>query len=283
MAASGTRRTRATLLPVMDAAELPAAFTDRMRQAIARHELSVVFQPQADAESGVLTGFEALVRWRLPDGTMVPPDIFVPMAEGGDGILVLGEWVLRRACETAARWRSAGLTEVPVSVNASPRQFESPGFARTVLGILAQTGLPAASLKLELTETALFDGSAQAHDTMMALRGAGVSLVLDDFGTGYSSLALLRRVPVEALKIDKQFVQAMVDDRDAAAIVHAIIALAHALGLQVIAEGIETPEQALFLRAYRCDRIQGYLLSHPLSEREVSAFMALRAGRRPSE
>ncbi len=250
----------------------PGAFSDRIAQAIARDELRLAYQPQADADSGRLSGFEALARWRLEDGTVIPPDVFIPMAETSDAIHRLGEWVLRSACATAAGWMRDGIADVPVAVNLSARQLDDPGLARMVLGVLAETGLPAANLKLELTETALFDHGGAARETLTRLRGAGVRLVLDDFGTGYSSLALLRRVPVEALKIDKHFTQAMVEDRDAAAIVHAIVALAHALGLQVVAEGVETREQLLFLRAYRCDRIQGYLLSRPLAPDDVPAF-----------
>ncbi|WP_448188951.1 putative bifunctional diguanylate cyclase/phosphodiesterase [Azospirillum sp. sgz301742] len=262
--------------------EVAAAFAERLRAAIDRDELWLAYQPQADAHTGRLTGFEALVRWRLPDGTVLPPDVFIPMAEAGDGIHILGDWVLRRACATAAGWMRDGLADVAVAVNLSSRQLEDPGLARAVLGVLNETGLPASNLKLELTETVLFQGGEQARQLLLELRGAGVRLVLDDFGTGYSSLSLLRKVPVEALKIDKHFVSAMVEDRDAAAIVHAIVALAHALGLQVIAEGVETAEQLLFLRAYRCDRIQGYHFSRPLAADDVPAFISRNAGQPPA-
>ncbi|HYD70309.1 EAL domain-containing protein [Azospirillum sp.] len=278
MAATSKILTDAGLLGPTPPEQVEDAFTERLREAIERDELMLAYQPQADAHTGTLTGFEALVRWRLSDGTVVPPDVFIPMAEATGAIDALGEWVLRRACETMAGWLRDGMADVPVAVNVSSHQFNRPGLARTVLGVLTETGLPANNLKLELTETALFHGGDAAREALLELRGAGVRLVLDDFGTGYSSLALLRKVPVEALKIDKHFVQAMVEDRDAAAIVHAVIALAHALGLQVIAEGVETPEQLLFLRAYRCDRIQGYLLSRPLHEPDVPDFIAALGG-----
>ncbi len=266
---------------VSDAGALDDGFADRVRDAIAHRELSLAFQPQADLQTGRLSGFEALARWRLADGTMIPPDVFVPMAETGDAIHVLGEWALRTACETAAGWMQAGIADVPVAVNLSPRQLDAPGFARQTLRILADTGLPATNLKLELTETALFDHSAEARETLLQLRGAGVRLMLDDFGTGYSSLALLRRIPVESLKIDKQFIQAMVEDRDAAAIVQAVIALAHALGMSVVAEGVETSEQRLYLQAYRCDYLQGYWLSRPLSADDVAGFIVRHAAQPP--
>ncbi|MCW2246151.1 EAL domain-containing protein (putative c-di-GMP-specific phosphodiesterase class I) [Azospirillum fermentarium] len=248
-------------------------FAGRLRAAMANGELSLVFQPQTDTHTGALTGFEALARWRLPDGTAVPPAVFVPMAEETDAIHVLGEWALRRACETAAGWRALGTADVPVAVNLSGRQLDDPGLARLVLQTLAGTGLPADNLKLELTETALFTHEETAHGTIAALRAAGVRLVLDDFGTGYSSLSHLRRLPVETLKIDRHFVQSMVEDRDAAAIVHAVIALAHALGLTVTAEGVETAEQALYLRAFRCDRLQGYHIARPLPAADVPGFV----------
>ncbi|WP_345773781.1 EAL domain-containing protein [Azospirillum endophyticum] len=254
-----------------------AGFVERVRDAIDRQELSLVFQPQADVATNRLTGFEALSRWRLSDGTMLPPDVFVPMAEQGEAIHLLGEWTLRTACAAAAGWVRAGYPDIPVSVNLSARQLDDPGLVLKVLGILAETGLPAANLKLELTETSMFSQAAEAREALVQLRGAGIRLVLDDFGTGWSSLATLRRVPVEALKIDKQFVQAMVEDRDAAAIVQAVVALAHALDLGVVAEGVETPEQRLYLQAYRCDVLQGYWLSRPLTTDGVSDFLAKRS------
>ncbi|MGQ9371521.1 putative bifunctional diguanylate cyclase/phosphodiesterase [Azospirillum sp. ST 5-10] len=269
--------TEAGVLGAMAADEQHDAFAERLGEAIARDELYLAWQPQVDTHGGRLTGFEALVRWRLSDGTVIPPDVFVPMAEGGEAIHRLGDWVLRTACETAAAWAHDGLTDVPVAVNLSARQLEVPGLARGVLGVLADTGLPAAHLKLELTETALFEHGEAARESLLELRGAGVRLVLDDFGTGYSSLTLLRKVPVESLKIDKHFVQAMVEDRDAAAIVHGVIAMAHALGLEVVAEGVETTEQLLFLRAYRCDHAQGYLMARPMPRADVPDFIARNA------
>lgn len=262
-----------------------AGFVERVRDAIDRQELSLVFQPQADVFTNRLTGFEALSRWRLSDGTMLPPDVFVPMAEQGEAIHLLGEWTLRAACTAAAGWLRAGIVDVPVSVNLSARQLDDPGLVLKVLGILTETGLPAANLKLELTETAMFSHTADAREALLQLRGAGIRMVLDDFGTGWSSLATLRRVPVEALKIDKQFVQAMVEDRDAAAIVQAVVALAHALDLGVVAEGVETAEQRLYLQAYRCDTLQGYWLSRPLTADGVAAFLSERnvvVGLKPS-
>lgn len=255
----------------------PGGFNERLRAALADGELFPVFQPQADVESGRITGWEALARWRLADGTMIPPDLFIPLAEDGGSIAELGDWILRRTCAVAAAWLDDGLSEVPVAVNLSARQLDPPGFAGRVLGILAETGLPAAHLKLELTETAPLAASSVAWNTLRELRGAGVGLVLDDFGTGHSSLALLRRIPLEAVKIDRGFVAAMIEDHTAATIVQAVIALAHALGLTVIAEGVETDEQRLFLRAHRCDRMQGYLLARPMAEPDARAFIATRA------
>lgn len=256
------------------------ALTERLRLAIDRAELSVAFQPQVRAADGGLYGFEALVRWRLPDGTDVPPALFVPLAEESEAIQVLGDWVLRRACTVAARWRDGGAPAMPVAVNVSPRQLGASDIAGSVMGVLADTGLPAENLKLELTETAQLPASPALDAKLAALQAAGVRLVLDDFGTGYSSLALLRRIPVEALKIDRQFVTGMVQDDRPAVIVHAVIALAHALGIEAVAEGVETRDELLVLRAFRCDRIQGYLIAHPMTEAQVPEFIARTAAPR---
>ncbi len=273
MAAIGKVLADVGLPAALDAAAIPGAFAERIRDAIAAGEITLQFQPQADAVTLGLTGFEALARWRLSDGTMIPPDVFVPLAEETGAIGFLGAWILRHACETAAAWRRDGVCDAPMAVNLSARQLDDPDLPRLVLATLVETGLPAAGLKLELTETARVQDEAQARDALAALRGAGIGLVMDDFGAGYASLAALRRLPMDMVKIDRSFVQAMVEDRDAGAIVHAVVALAHELGLGVVAEGVETPEQLLYLRAYRCDRIQGWLLSRPLAADAVPEFV----------
>lgn len=251
----------------------------RLHQAIDRNAFTVRYQPQAGTAGLNLTGFEALVRWSGEDGIPISPVDFIPLAEKTGLIIPLGELVLRTACQQASSWRRAGLIDVPVSVNLSALQLNDPALADTVFGVLDETGLPPSRLKLELTETALFHGTATARQTMMALHGAGIRFALDDFGTGYSSLSLLRQIPVETLKIDKSFVQTMTEDTDSAAIVNAIIALAHALHMQVVAEGVETREQLIYLRAYRSDHVQGYLMAPPLRTEDVAEFVQKNAAR----
>jgi PAS domain S-box-containing protein len=245
----------------------------RLRLAIERDEFHLLYQPKMNADTLEITGFEALIRWHDPEHGIVSPDHFIPVAEETGLILPLGDLVLEKACRCFAQWRKEGVLDVPVSVNLSARQLADPDFGRRVLRMLADTGLPAERLKLELTESALFGSTEAVRDVLTRLHGAGVGFLLDDFGTGYSSLAYLKRFPIEAIKIDRSFIQPMVEDRDSASIVHAIINMAHALNMEVVAEGVETKEQLIFLRAYRCDRLQGYLMSPPLSACEVVAAM----------
>jgi PAS domain S-box-containing protein len=253
----------------------------RLRRAIDRAEFELHYQPQADADTLAVTGFEALVRWRDPGtGRYVPPAEFIPLAEESGLILPLGELVLEEACRRLAGWRAAGVVDAPVSVNLSGRQLGDPQLCRKVLDALARTGLPADRLKIELTETVLFGSSEGHRDALMQLREAGIRLLLDDFGTGYSSLSYLKRFPIEAIKIDRSFVQAMVREPESALIVQSTIAMAHALGMQTVAEGVETRDELIFLRAYRCDQIQGYLFAKPLPPEGVEEM--LRGAARPA-
>jgi EAL domain-containing protein (putative c-di-GMP-specific phosphodiesterase class I)/GGDEF domain-containing protein/PAS domain-containing protein len=251
----------------------------RLRRAIDRAEFELHYQPQADADTREITGFEALVRWRDPDsGRYVPPVEFIPVAEDSGLILPLGELVLAEACRQFAAWRAAGLVDVPVSVNLSGRQLADPRLCAKALDTLDRTGLPANRLKIELTETVLFGSSEGHRDTLMQLHDAGIRLLLDDFGTGYSSLSYLKRFPIEAIKVDRSFIQAMVREPDFALIVQSTIAMAHALGMQVVAEGVETLEELTFLRAYRCDQVQGYLIAKPLPPDGVEDLLLAARG-----
>jgi EAL domain-containing protein (putative c-di-GMP-specific phosphodiesterase class I) len=246
----------------------------RIKRAIDRGEFELHYQPQADADTGAIQGFEALVRWRdTVSGRYVPPMEFIPVAEESGLILPLGELVLEEACRRFAAWRAEGVLDLPVSVNLSGRQLADPGFCRKALDALTRTGLPADRLKIELTETVLFGSSDGHRDTLMQLHDAGIRLLLDDFGTGYSSLSYLKRFPIEAIKVDRSFVQAMVREKDSALIVQSTIAMAHALGMKVVAEGVETQEELTYLRAYRCDQVQGYLIAKPLPPGEVEALV----------
>ncbi|UEM04649.1 EAL domain-containing protein [Skermanella rosea] len=245
----------------------------RLRRAIDADQFELLYQPKIEVETLKLTGFEALVRWRGEDGALISPGEFIPAAEETGLIIPLGELVLRDACRQMAEWRREGVVDVPVSVNLSGRQVSDPLLSRKALAILRDSGLPASHLKLELTETALFRSTPGIRDALLELHAAGVRFMLDDFGTGYSSLSYLKRFPIEAIKIDKSFVQSMVEDPDAASIVNAIINMAHALKMRVVAEGVETHEQLIFLRAYRCDRMQGFLFAPPTPVADIPALV----------
>lgn len=244
-----------------------------LRRALAREELVVYYQPQASMETGAIIGMEALLRWRHPTRGMVSPLEFVPMAEETGLIIELGEWVLRTVCMQVKQWMREGHTELRVAVNVSVSQLLQKDFAATVEQALIDAGLPACKLELEITESTLME---HAQDTLAALdclRSLGIRLTIDDFGTGYSSLSYLKRFPVDIIKIDRSFVRDIVEDADDAAIVTGIIALAHSLRLQVVAEGVETSEQLDFLRSRSCDILQGFYLSKPVPAQQVRELL----------
>jgi EAL domain-containing protein (putative c-di-GMP-specific phosphodiesterase class I)/PleD family two-component response regulator len=244
----------------------------RLRLALERDEFLLHYQPQVDLRDGTVVGAEALIRWQSPEG-LVPPGEFIGLAEQSDLILAIGAWVLLTACEQAQRWNSAGHATLRMAVNLSARQFAQPGLVDMVARILDQTGLPPAQLEIELTETVVMQDLARSTDTLRALKRLGVQLSIDDFGTGYSSLAYLKRFPIDALKIDQSFVRDLGRDDDDAAIVKAIISMAHSMGVRVIAEGVETDQQCAYLRDQRCDEIQGYLFSRPLPASQWQALL----------
>ena len=245
----------------------------RLRQALKNEEFLLHYQPQLDIASGRIIGVEALVRWQPPDGPLVPPGHFIPVAEQSGLIIALGEWVLFEACRQAAAWQAAGLPPIVVAVNLSALQFRRGNILDTVTAALAQSGLPARYLELELTESILLQDVEAAMTILHSLKDLGVQLSIDDFGTGYSSLSYLKRLAVDKLKIDQSFVRDLATDADDAAIVRAIVQLGHTLQLTVIAEGVETPEQLAFLTDYGCDEAQGYLLSRPLTAAAVEPLL----------
>lgn len=244
-----------------------------LRQALARGEFLLHYQPQVNLASGAIIGAEALVRWRQPERGLVSPGEFIPLAEEAGLIVPLGEWVLREACRQARAWRDAGLPEIGMSVNLSARQFRAPGLVQTILGVLAETGLEARLLEMEITESMVMHDPEGAIAVLGELQQQGISFAMDDFGTGYSSLNYLKRFPIHKLKIDQSFVRHITTDPDDAAITNAVIELAHGLKLKVIAEGVETEEQRAFLRAHRCDEMQGYLFSRPVPAEEMGALL----------
>ncbi len=246
------------------AAQRRLVIANQLRQAIARGELSLHFQPQIDIVRGTIFSAEALLRWKQPERGWTAPNEFIPIAEETGLILGIGEWVLREACAQLRRWRDAGHASLGIAVNLSARQLLQPGFAGIVADILHQSGVPASALDLEITESMLMHPSDDNLGPLAELSRMGVQLSVDDFGTGYSSLSYLKRFPIHALKIDQSFVRGIGQAQNDAAITSTIIAMAHSLNLKVIAEGVETAEQAAFLRAHRCVFAQGFYYSKPL-------------------
>jgi diguanylate cyclase (GGDEF)-like protein len=238
-------------------------------QALTAKQFELYFQPQMDLRTGAVIGFEALVRWQHSERGLIGPGEFIPVAEETGQIVPLGNWVLAEACRIAAGWPS----DLRVAVNLSAVQFRSSAVLELVDEALANSGLAPERLEVEITESALIEDHDGAQATLVALRGRGVRVALDDFGTGYSSLAYLRRFPMDKLKIDGMFVRSLDSDADAQAVVTAIISLARALRLETTAEGIETAEQLVMLKALGCDDVQGYLISRPMPGHEVEAYL----------
>ncbi len=243
-----------------------------LRRAQERGEFVLRYQPKVDIPSGRIIGVEALLRWILPDQSRVSPAEFIPIAEETGLIVPIGEWVLRTACAQNVAWQAAGLPPVRMAVNLSARQFKQQDLVQMVARVLEETGCSATHLELEITESVVMDRPEAAAEIMRQFSHMGVHLSIDDFGTGYSSLSYLKRFPINTLKIDQSFVKEIPGNTDDAAIVKAVIALAHSLKLKVIAEGVETESQLNFLRNQRCDEMQGYLFSRPVSS---DAFVQL--------
>jgi len=247
----------------------------RLRAALEHGEFSLVYQPQVDVRTGTIKSVEALIRWTHPVQGMIPPLDFIPLAEEIGLILPIGNWVLRTACADAARWMHDG-NSVRIAVNLSPVQFRDPALVGTVADVLEQTGLAAAFLDLEVTESAVMEYTDVNLATLHALRKAGVRIALDDFGTGYSSLSYLKRMPISNLKVDRSFVSGLPHDSENLAIVRAILAMAASLGFSVTAEGVETLEQALVLKAMDCAFLQGYFFSKPVPANEIPRLLSCR-------
>jgi EAL domain-containing protein (putative c-di-GMP-specific phosphodiesterase class I) len=235
-----------------------------LRRALRNEEFALVFQPIVAADGESIEAVEALLRWNDPARGMVSPAEFIPVLEQTGLIVPVGEWVLREACRRMRLWNAQGALPVTLSVNVSPMQFAEGNFVRQVLSTLQATGLPARQLQLEVTEGLLLDPTPEALRKMDALTDAGVRLAVDDFGMGYSSLAYLKRFRLHALKIDRMFVRDVPRLPQDSAIVRAIVELAHALGLHVTAEGVETAEQQLALQRLGCDSMQGFLFARPM-------------------
>jgi len=243
-----------------------------LRTAIASQQLMVYYQPKVNVLSGVMTGMEALLRWKHPEMGFISPALFIPVAEDSGLINEIGDWVLRQTCLQARLWQAQGCEIVPIAVNLSARQLKQGDLATRILIILRDAGLDARYLELEITESMLMEMGEGDLANIEQLRAAGVMMALDDFGTGYSSLSRLKNLPLDRLKIDQSFVRDIVTDPDDASIVSATAVLAHALGLCVTAEGVETQEQLDFIKSLHCEEYQGYLFSRPVPAEEVKRF-----------
>jgi EAL domain-containing protein (putative c-di-GMP-specific phosphodiesterase class I) len=240
--------------------------------ALEREEFQVYYQPQVNVQTGKIISAEALVRWLHPEKGLISPAEFIPAAEETGFIVQLGEWVLQTACRQMQVWQNAGFP-LRIAVNLSARQFHQPELSSRVAQILAETGLEANSLELELTESLMVEDAESAIATLQHLKNLGVCISLDDFGTGYSSLSYLTQYPFDTLKIDRCFISKITDGCTNAAIVKAIIEMAHSLCLEVIAEGVETEAEKDFLWRYKCDMMQGYLFSPPLTAADFEQLL----------
>lgn len=248
----------------------------KLRKALERGELLLYYQPQVSLRDGRLVGLEALLRWKHPELGLVNPAEFIPVAEDSGLIVPIGRLVLRTACRQVAQWRDAGLGAIPVSVNLSARQTRDPQLVHDIIGALREFDIPPSQLELEITETVLMDNVHENVDLLNRLQTEGIRLSIDDFGTGYSSMAYLKRFPIDQVKIDRTFVRDIPGDGDDEAITTAIIAMAHSLGLSVVAEGVETEDQINFLRDAGCDIMQGYYFAEPRPPEQVAAFLRSR-------
>jgi predicted signal transduction protein with EAL and GGDEF domain len=252
-----------------------------LRVAVENRQFELHYQPQLDSREGRIVGVEALVRWRHPRDGLVLPSDFIPIAEETGLILPLGDWALDEACRQLRAWRDVGIQSLTMAVNLSAHQLHSPVLLAQVVRALEKYGLAGADLELEITESVAMHDPDASISQLRALRNLGVRLSIDDFGTGYSSLSYLKLLPIHTLKLDKSFVRDIETDVNDVAICTATIALAHSLGLAVMAEGVETAAQRLLLASHQCDFMQGYLFSRPLSAEAALAF--IRARQRPEE
>ena len=250
-----------------------------IRTAIEEEQFELYFQPKVDAKTFRLVGAEALLRWHHPERGAIGPDEFIPIAEETGLIVPIGQWVLSEACKHVKVWSTSPVGAVPVSVNISSHQFRDSGLVRDVLEAVAAAGIETKHLELEITESVLLQDVDKTLIELNSLKEAGISLSIDDFGTGYSSLSYLKRFPIDTIKIDRSFVTDLHKDTDDAAICAAILAMSQQLGLNVVAEGVETREQLEFLRLHECDHIQGYICSKPLPADKFFALLVKIAGK----
>ena len=243
----------------------------RLRQALQRDEFVLYYQPVFNLQTQRIVGVEALIRWRDPEHGLVPPDEFIPLAEETGIIVSMGEWIIDQACAQLKAWQTQGIADLQLAINVSSRQFENDSLFTTVFNTIEKYGIKASQLELEITERMFLDITEKVRKVMDKLTADGVQLSIDDFGTGYSSLSYLKQLPIATLKIDRSFISDIPEDRDDMQIASTIVSMAHGLGLDVVAEGIETHEQLSYLQSLGCDRAQGYFLAKPQPADEVLA------------
>ncbi|MBU2322383.1 MAG: EAL domain-containing protein, partial [Gammaproteobacteria bacterium] len=244
-----------------------------LREALPQEQFHLVYQPQISYRDHRVVGVEALLRWQHPQHGLVPPDLFIPLAEQNGTIIAIGEWILDQACRQLREWHDQGFSDLRMAINLSTVQLHHAELPRVVNNLMQVYRLPPRSLELEVTETGLMEDITTAAQHLLSLRRSGALIAIDDFGTGYSSLSYLKSLPLDKIKIDKSFVQDLLDDEDDATIVRAIIQLGKSLGMQVIAEGVETAEQEAYIIAQGCHEGQGYFYSKPLPARELTLYL----------
>jgi EAL domain-containing protein (putative c-di-GMP-specific phosphodiesterase class I) len=261
-------------VPELGAAALEQlGLESHLQRAVEHDQLLVYYQPIVDSHTGRINGLEALLRWNHPERGILLPSEFIGLAEATGAIVPMGEWVLRAACAQVQRWRDRGQPHLRAAVNLSVRQLQQADLVARIQQVLDDTGLPADKLELEITESIAMRSSGRAIDNLRALKAKGVRVSIDDLGTGYSSLSALRLFPIDSLKIDRSFVNGVPHNTDDSAIAAAVIALGQTLGVNVIAEGIERPEQLAFFTEHRCGEWQGFLLVSPLTTEQCEELL----------
>jgi len=248
-----------------------------LRRALERDQFTLHYQPKVDIATGQITGLEALLRWTHPELGMLSPMQFIPLAEETGLIVPIGRWVLKQACAQNMAWQRLGLGPVTMAVNLSPRQFSDQHLLRDIDEALAASRMSPELLQLEITESMVMHNVSRAVKVLNAIRSRGIRLAIDDFGTGYSSMSLMKQFPIDTIKIDRSFVRDLPRDSEDRAIARAIIGMGKALGMTVVAEGVETTEQRGFLRDHACDEMQGFLFSMPLPAERLADLLMLPA------
>jgi diguanylate cyclase (GGDEF)-like protein len=247
-----------------------------LRHALELNQFALHYQPKVDMVTGQITGVEALLRWTHPDLGVLPPMQFIPLAEETGLIVPIGRWVLKEACVQNMAWQRRGLRPVSMAVNLSPRQFADDNLLQDIDEALAASGMSPVLLQLEVTESMVMRNVPRAIKVLNAIQSRGIRLAIDDFGTGYSSMSLMKQFPIDTIKIDRSFVRDLPNDTEDQAIAQAIISMGKALGMTIIAEGVETIEQETFLREHACDEMQGFLFSKPLPSEQLADLLRPR-------